>query len=68
MEEKVDERKYLMYVELPNLINRITKLIMVRPFSWRFLEATEKELKKIVSSEFQGAIKSLETLRETHVD
>ncbi|MGP1376399.1 MAG: hypothetical protein ACTTKS_02315 [Bulleidia sp.] len=68
MEEKVDERNYLTYVELPNLINRIAKLIMAKPFSWMFLKDKEKELKKIVSSEFQGAIKAFEDLKQTHID
>lgn len=68
MEEKIDERKYLMYVELPNLINRITKLIMVKPFNRRFLEANETEIIKIVSSEFKGAINAFENLRDTQVN
>lgn len=68
MEEKIDERNYLTYVELPNLINRIAKLIMVKPFNRRFLEANEIEITKIVSSEFKGAINAFENLRDTQVN
>lgn len=68
MEEKNEERNYLTYVELPNLINRIAKLIMIKPFNRRFLEANETEIIKIVSSEFKGAINAFENLRDTQVN
>ena len=65
--KKNEERNYLTYVELPNLINRIAKLIMVKPFNRRFLEANETEIIKIVSSEFKGAINAFEDLKQTHI-
>lgn len=50
MEEVLNERNYLLYVELPNLINRIMQLDSAGPcIDKKMAELTANEIKKFLT-------------------
>ena len=68
MEQPREERLYLMYVELPNLINRIMKLYIMNcpnsTLSIRLASRTAKEIKRISNTEINSALETIKTLDE----
>lgn len=63
MEEILNERNYLLYVELPNLINRIMKLDSAGPrIDTKVAELTANEIKKISNAEFTSALETIKIL------
>lgn len=57
MTENIKERDYLLYVELPNLINRIIKLEACGPnFNLIIANRTASEIKRISDIEIESAL------------
>lgn len=53
------ERSYLLYVELPNLINRIIRLSQYEINSKEFHKDVGEEIKKVSNTEVELALKTL---------
>ncbi len=65
MKEILNERNYLLYVELPNLINRIMKLDFANPcIDTKVAELTANEIKKVSNTEVDSA---LETIKNSYL-
>lgn len=63
MEEILNERNYLLYVELPNVINRIMKLDSTDPcIDTKVAELTANEIKKISNTEVNSALETIKIL------
>lgn len=60
--EEQNEREYLLYVELPNLINRIMKLDSIPIVNLRTVELTAKEIKRVSITETESALETLRIL------
>lgn len=57
-----NEREYLLYVELPNLINRIMKLDSIPIVNLRTVELTATEIKRVSITETESALETLRIL------
>lgn len=57
--EAEKERSYLLYVKLPNLINRIIRLSQYETPSKDFHNEVGEEIKKVSSTEVESALKTL---------
>lgn len=63
MEEILNERNYLLYVELPNVINRIMKLDSADLcIDTKVAELTANEIKKISNTEVNSALETIKIL------
>jgi len=61
MEEKTEEREKLLYVELPNLVNKILHLVLIPlPTNKELLEKEIEEVKKITNTECNSVLSYFE--------
>lgn len=59
----MEEQKYLLYVELPNIINRIYKLAAVdKPVVISTIKKLSEELKKVSNAEINSGLETIEKL------
>ncbi|WP_278475435.1 hypothetical protein [Turicibacter sanguinis] len=57
------EQEYLLYVELPNLINRIMKLAVAPTPNEEVARIFAEEIKKVSNAELESALNTVEILR-----
>lgn len=64
MEEKEleQERLYLIYVELPNILHRIMQLCFAESMSLEVATTYEKEIRKITDSEIYASLEKFKSI------
>lgn len=58
----MNENEYLLYVELPNLINRIMKLVVGRTPDEEVARIFVNEIKKVSNAELESALNTVKKL------
>lgn len=56
------EQEYLLYVELPNLINRIMKLVVGQTLDMEAAHIFANEIKKVSNTELDSALNTVKML------